>query len=85
MKTEADIDHLPIASAEEHPALPTRPHEQTTRLSLPKGYLSNALREMMTGRPAVSYYHNFIKGLQLHNKYLENESFCMWKGKGTWF
>uniref|UniRef100_G1NFT7 PLA2c domain-containing protein n=1 Tax=Meleagris gallopavo TaxID=9103 RepID=G1NFT7_MELGA len=64
---------------EEHPALPTRSHEQTTRLSLPKGYLSNALREMMTGRPAVSYYHNFIKGLQLHSKYLENESFCMWK------
>eukprot|EP00076_Gallus_gallus_P021531 XP_015142595.1 cytosolic phospholipase A2 epsilon isoform X1 [Gallus gallus] len=64
---------------EEHPALPTRPHEQTTCLSLPKGYLSNALREMMTGRPVVSYYHNFIKGLQLHNKYLENESFCMWK------
>ncbi|NXJ07608.1 PA24E phospholipase, partial [Odontophorus gujanensis] len=64
---------------EEHPALPTRSHEQTTCLSLPKGYLSNALQEMMTGRPVVSYYHNFIKGLQLHNKYLENEHFCMWK------
>uniref|UniRef100_A0A8C2TU96 Phospholipase A2 n=1 Tax=Coturnix japonica TaxID=93934 RepID=A0A8C2TU96_COTJA len=64
---------------EEHPALPMRPHEQTTRLSLPKGYLSNALREMLTGRPSVSYYHNFLKGLQLHNKYLENERFCMWK------
>ncbi|OXB72494.1 UNVERIFIED_CONTAM: hypothetical protein H355_002765, partial [Colinus virginianus] len=75
--TERDI--------EEHPALPSRPHEQTTCLSLPKGYLSNALRKMMTGRPAVSYYHNFIKGLQLHNKYLENEHFCMWKGKGSWF
>uniref|UniRef100_A0A8C0BAD6 Phospholipase A2 n=1 Tax=Buteo japonicus TaxID=224669 RepID=A0A8C0BAD6_9AVES len=43
------------------------------------GCLSNTLREMMTGRPVVSTYHNFLKGLQLHNKYLENESFCMWK------
>uniref|UniRef100_A0A8C3QSG7 Phospholipase A2 n=1 Tax=Cyanoderma ruficeps TaxID=181631 RepID=A0A8C3QSG7_9PASS len=43
------------------------------------GYLPKTLREMMTGRPVVSTYHNFLKGLQLHNKYLENESFCMWK------
>uniref|UniRef100_A0A8B9QUQ4 Phospholipase A2 n=1 Tax=Anas platyrhynchos TaxID=8839 RepID=A0A8B9QUQ4_ANAPL len=64
---------------EEHPALPKRSHEQTTSLSVPKGCLSNTLREMMTGRPVVSNYHNFIKGLQLHDKYLENESFCMWK------
>ncbi|OWK62618.1 Cytosolic phospholipase A2 epsilon [Lonchura striata] len=64
---------------ENHPALPKKPHEQTTCLSIPKGYLSKTLREMMTGRPVVSTYHNFLKGLQLHNKYLENESFCMWK------
>ncbi|NXU83064.1 PA24E phospholipase, partial [Xiphorhynchus elegans] len=64
---------------EEHPALPKKPYEQTTCLSVPKGYLSNTLREMLTGRPVVSTYHNFLKGLQLHNKYLENESFCMWK------
>ncbi|XP_009989667.1 PREDICTED: cytosolic phospholipase A2 epsilon-like, partial [Tauraco erythrolophus] len=64
---------------EEYPVLPKKPHEQTTCLSIPKGYLSNTLREMMTGRPVVSTYHNFLKGLQLHNKYLENKSFCMWK------
>ncbi|XP_074005093.1 cytosolic phospholipase A2 epsilon-like [Numenius arquata] len=64
---------------EEHPALPRKPHEQPTCLSIPKGCLSSTLREMMTGRPVVSTYHNFLKGLQLHNKYLENESFCMWK------
>nr|XP_031360790.1 cytosolic phospholipase A2 epsilon [Lonchura striata domestica] len=69
--TEHDIEN--------HPALPKKPHEQTTCLSIPKGYLSKTLREMMTGRPVVSTYHNFLKGLQLHNKYLENESFCMWK------
>ncbi|NXA16294.1 PA24E phospholipase, partial [Sapayoa aenigma] len=64
---------------EEHPALLKKPHEQTTCLSIPKGCLSNTLRELMTGRPVVSTYHNFLKGLQLHNKYLENERFCMWK------
>ncbi|NXE76299.1 PA24E phospholipase, partial [Cochlearius cochlearius] len=64
---------------EEHPALPKNPHEQTTCLSIPKGRLSNTLQEMLTGRPVVSTYHNFLKGLQLHNKYLENERFCMWK------
>ncbi|NWH84225.1 PA24E phospholipase, partial [Aegithalos caudatus] len=69
--TEHDIEN--------HPALPKKPHEQATYLSIPKGYLSKTLREMMTGRPVVSTYHNFLKGLQLHNKYLENESFCMWK------
>ncbi|NXH94754.1 PA24E phospholipase, partial [Pachycephala philippinensis] len=69
--TERDI--------EDRPALPKKPHEQTTCLSIPKGYLSKTLREMMTGRPVVSTYHNFLKGLQLHNKYLDNESFCMWK------
>ncbi|XP_010134619.1 PREDICTED: cytosolic phospholipase A2 epsilon-like [Buceros rhinoceros silvestris] len=64
---------------EEHPALPKKPHEQTTCLSIPKGCLSKTLRDMMTRRPVVSTYHNFLKGLQLHNKYLENERFCMWK------
>ncbi|NXX46338.1 PA24E phospholipase, partial [Tricholaema leucomelas] len=64
---------------EEHPALPKKPHEQNTCLSIPKGCLSSTLRAMLTERPAVSTYHNFLKGLQLHNKYLENESFCMWK------
>ncbi|XP_010181923.1 PREDICTED: cytosolic phospholipase A2 epsilon-like [Mesitornis unicolor] len=64
---------------EERPALPMKPHEQPTCLSTPQGFLSNTLREMITKRPVVSTYNNFLKGLQLHNKYLENESFCMWK------
>ncbi|XP_010217774.1 PREDICTED: cytosolic phospholipase A2 epsilon-like [Tinamus guttatus] len=64
---------------EERPALPKRSHEQMTSLSIPKGRLSNTLRDLMTGRPVVSNYHNFLKGLQLHNEYLENDRFCMWK------
>lgn len=77
---DADTYSLLVLPTENHPALPQKPHEQTTCLSIPKGYLSKTLREMMTGRPVVSTYHNFLKGLQLHNKYLENENFCMWKG-----
>lgn len=81
-----NADTFPLAlPAETHPALPKKPHEQTTCLSIPKGYLSKTLREMMTGRPVVSTYHNFLKGLQLHNKYLDNESFCMWKGNWKLF
>ncbi|NXX16055.1 PA24E phospholipase, partial [Podargus strigoides] len=64
---------------EEQPDLPEKPHQQTTSLSIPEGCLSNTLREMMTERPVVSTYHNFLKGLQLHKKYLENENFCLWK------
>ncbi|NXX84969.1 PA24E phospholipase, partial [Urocolius indicus] len=64
---------------EEHPTLPKRPYEQPTCLSIPKGCLSTTLRDMLTGRPVVSTYHNFLKGLQLHNKYIEHERFCMWK------
>uniref|UniRef100_A0A672TQ80 Phospholipase A2 n=1 Tax=Strigops habroptila TaxID=2489341 RepID=A0A672TQ80_STRHB len=72
------IGHKELPS-NNYPALPKKPHEQATCLSVPKGCLSNTLREMMTGRPVVSTYHNFLKGLQLHNKYLENERFHMWK------
>uniref|UniRef100_A0A8C6YRQ2 PLA2c domain-containing protein n=1 Tax=Nothoprocta perdicaria TaxID=30464 RepID=A0A8C6YRQ2_NOTPE len=75
----ADTNPLLIPSTEEQPALPKRPHEQTTSLSIPKGCLSNTLRDLMTERPVVSNYHNFLKGLQLHNEYLENDHFCMWK------
>lgn len=81
----ADTHSVLVLPTENHPALPQKPHEQTTCLSIPKGYLSKTLREMMTGRPVVSTYHNFLKGLQLHNKYLENESFCMWKGNWKLF
>uniref|UniRef100_A0A7M4FQY0 Phospholipase A2 n=1 Tax=Crocodylus porosus TaxID=8502 RepID=A0A7M4FQY0_CROPO len=41
--------------------------------------LSNALRDVLTDRPAVSKYHSFLRGFQMHNEYTQNEHFCKWK------
>ncbi|XP_019352011.1 cytosolic phospholipase A2 epsilon-like [Alligator mississippiensis] len=64
---------------EEEPILPTRPHELKTRLFKPAGPLSQAIRGVMTERLTVARYHNFLKGLQMHNDYLNNDNFCRWK------
>ncbi|GAB0190414.1 cytosolic phospholipase A2 epsilon [Grus japonensis] len=63
----------------EDPVLPTRPHELRTRMYTPPGPLSSALRGALTDRFSVAQHHNFLKGYQLHNNYLENEHFCRWK------
>uniref|UniRef100_A0A8C3FWQ0 Phospholipase A2 n=1 Tax=Chrysemys picta bellii TaxID=8478 RepID=A0A8C3FWQ0_CHRPI len=41
--------------------------------------LSRVLRGAITERTSVAQYHSFLKGLQLHNDYLENDKFCRWK------
>uniref|UniRef100_A0A8C0I9P1 PLA2c domain-containing protein n=1 Tax=Bubo bubo TaxID=30461 RepID=A0A8C0I9P1_BUBBB len=64
---------------DEDPVLPTRPHELRTRMYTPPGPLSSALRGALTDRFSVAQHHNFLKGYQLHNNYLENEHFCRWK------
>nr|XP_056707872.1 cytosolic phospholipase A2 epsilon-like [Euleptes europaea] len=61
------------------PTLPKRPHVRSPRLFIPSGSLTKALRDIVTMRPVVSQYHNFMKGLQLNNKYVENDNFCTWK------
>ncbi|XP_015264097.1 PREDICTED: cytosolic phospholipase A2 epsilon-like [Gekko japonicus] len=62
-----------------YPTLPKRPNVQRTRLFIPSGSLSKVLRDVVTMRPVVSHYHNFMKGLQMNNKYLENHCFSTWK------
>lgn len=69
-----------LLSAEEIPDLPERAHEMPTRMFTPAGGLSNALRDMLTDRPAVSKYHSFLKGFQMHNEYTQNQQFSKWKG-----
>ncbi|XP_060139000.1 cytosolic phospholipase A2 epsilon [Zootoca vivipara] len=69
-----------IADIDTEPHLPTRPHEQKTHLHTPAGPLSSAFRDVLTDRLSVAQYHNFLRGLQLDNGYLENDSFCRWKG-----
>lgn len=68
---------------DEDPVLPTRPHELRTRMYTPPGPLSNALRGALTDRFSVAQHHNFLKGYQLHNSYMDNEHFCRWKGAAT--
>ncbi|KAH0620639.1 hypothetical protein JD844_021305 [Phrynosoma platyrhinos] len=64
---------------EEVPDLPEQPHEIPTRMFTPAGGLSNALRDILTDRPAVSKYHNFLRGFQMHNGYMQNQQFSKWK------
>ncbi|XP_060118342.1 cytosolic phospholipase A2 epsilon-like [Heteronotia binoei] len=68
-----------IIDLEEDPTLPTRPYELKTHMYVPAGNLSSAFRGVLTDRLSVAQYHNFLKGLQLHNNYLENEQFQRWK------
>uniref|UniRef100_A0A8C0U7U6 Phospholipase A2 n=1 Tax=Cyanistes caeruleus TaxID=156563 RepID=A0A8C0U7U6_CYACU len=68
-----------IDEVDEDPVLPTRPHELRTRMYTPPGALSSALRGALTDRFSVAQHHNFLKGYQLHNSYMENEHFCRWK------
>lgn len=65
---------------DEVPDIPERPHEMPTRMFTPAGGLSNTLRDILTDRPAVSKYNNFLKGLQMHNEYVQHQQFTKWKG-----
>ncbi|NXL14434.1 PA24E phospholipase, partial [Setophaga kirtlandii] len=70
-------DH--IDNIEEEPALPAQPQELRTRLATPPGPLGSALRAALTDRGCLAQEHNFLRGLQIHNHYLENTHFCRWK------
>uniref|UniRef100_A0A8C4W802 Phospholipase A2 n=1 Tax=Gopherus evgoodei TaxID=1825980 RepID=A0A8C4W802_9SAUR len=50
-----------------------------TRLLTPAGVLSTAFRDVLTGRPTIAEFPNFLRGFQMHNEYLENEHFSTWK------
>ncbi|XP_010116472.1 PREDICTED: cytosolic phospholipase A2 epsilon-like [Chlamydotis macqueenii] len=68
-----------IDDIEEEPLLPQKLHELRTRLFTPLGRLGSALRSALTDRLCIAQEHNFLKGLQMHNDYLENKHFCRWK------
>uniref|UniRef100_A0A674J7P5 PLA2c domain-containing protein n=1 Tax=Terrapene triunguis TaxID=2587831 RepID=A0A674J7P5_9SAUR len=63
----------------EDPVLHIKPHETETRLLTPAGALSTAFRDVLTGRPTIAEFPNFLRGFQMHNEYLENEHFSSWK------
>ncbi|KAM5234921.1 cytosolic phospholipase A2 epsilon isoform 2-T2 [Ctenodactylus gundi] len=68
---------------EDEPLLPEIPKCDAdileTTVVTPGSWLSNAFREILTYRPFVSEFHNFMSGLQLHTDYLQNSQFSMWK------
>lgn len=67
-------------SLEEQPDLPEKPYEMATCMFTPTSGLSTALRDILTDRPALSKYHNFLRGFQMHNEYIQQEHFTKWKG-----
>ncbi|NXE46910.1 PA24E phospholipase, partial [Casuarius casuarius] len=69
-----------VKDIEEEPFLSMNPYEVDTYLLTPSCALSSALRDVLTGRPAIAQYPNFLRGFQMHSKYLESEEFSTWKG-----
>uniref|UniRef100_A0A8C3QSE7 Phospholipase A2 n=1 Tax=Cyanoderma ruficeps TaxID=181631 RepID=A0A8C3QSE7_9PASS len=57
---------------------PARPNELETRVVSPPDSFSEIFRDVAMLRPAASEIHNFLKGLQINNNYLESE-FSKWK------
>ncbi|NXV82254.1 PA24E phospholipase, partial [Atlantisia rogersi] len=68
-----------VTEIEEQPDLPEKPYEMATCMFTPTSGLSTTLREILTDRPAVSKYHNFLRGFQMHNEYIQQEHFTKWK------
>ncbi|NXT77901.1 PA24E phospholipase, partial [Zapornia atra] len=68
-----------VTEIEEQPDLPEKPYEIATCMFTPTSGLSTTLREILTDRPAVSKYHNFLRGFQMHNEYIQQGHFTKWK------
>ncbi|NWU29558.1 PA24E phospholipase, partial [Dyaphorophyia castanea] len=68
-----------VTEIEEQPDLPEKPYEMATCVFTPTSGLSTTLRDILTDRPAVSKYHNFLRGFQMHNEYIQHEHFKKWK------
>ncbi|KAM6335849.1 cytosolic phospholipase A2 epsilon-like [Podargus strigoides] len=67
-----------ITDIDDETLLPARPNELDTRVVCPTGSFSDIFRDVATLRPAASEIHNFLKGFQMNNNYLESE-FSKWK------
>ncbi|XP_042647178.1 cytosolic phospholipase A2 epsilon isoform X2 [Tyto alba] len=67
-----------IADIDDETLFPARPNELDTRVVCPTDSFSDIFRDVAMLRPAASEIHNFLKGLQMNNSYLESE-FSKWK------
>uniref|UniRef100_A0A8C4UH15 Phospholipase A2 n=1 Tax=Falco tinnunculus TaxID=100819 RepID=A0A8C4UH15_FALTI len=68
-----------IDNIEEEPPLPLPPQELGTALLEPPGPLGRALRGALTDRPCLARERSFLRGLQLHRRYLSSPRFRRWK------
>ncbi|XP_066473116.1 cytosolic phospholipase A2 epsilon-like [Tiliqua scincoides] len=68
-----------VTDIEANPLQPPRPHELNTRLIVPDCKSTQLLRKVITERITTSKIYNFLKGFQLHNGYLDNKNFALWK------
>ncbi|KAF5925524.1 hypothetical protein HPG69_001971 [Diceros bicornis minor] len=72
-----------VHDIEDEPLLPEIPkcddNVLDTTVVTPGSWLSNTFRSVLTHRPFVSEFHNFLQGLQLHTDYLQNREFSTWK------
>ncbi|XP_025030848.1 cytosolic phospholipase A2 epsilon-like, partial [Python bivittatus] len=59
--------------------LPSKPHELDSRLLTCQSQFSSTLRDVLTGRPTIAEYPNFLRGFQFHDEYLKNDHFSAWK------
>uniref|UniRef100_A0A8D0F582 PLA2c domain-containing protein n=1 Tax=Strix occidentalis caurina TaxID=311401 RepID=A0A8D0F582_STROC len=66
------------SSADDETLFPARPNALDTRVVCPTDSFSGIFRDIAMLRPAASEIHNFLKGFQMNNNYLESE-FSKWK------
>uniref|UniRef100_A0A670Y4I4 Phospholipase A2 n=1 Tax=Pseudonaja textilis TaxID=8673 RepID=A0A670Y4I4_PSETE len=59
--------------------LPSKPHELHSRLLTCQSQLSSSIRDVLTRRPTIAEYPNFLRGFQFHDEYLKNIHFSAWK------
>ncbi|KAF2980043.1 hypothetical protein EK904_009477 [Melospiza melodia maxima] len=76
--SDQDFRAVIFSSADDEALFPTRPNELDTRVVCPPDSFSEIFRDVAMLRPAASEIHNFLKGLQINNNYLESE-FSKWK------
>ncbi|XP_071600764.1 cytosolic phospholipase A2 epsilon-like [Heliangelus exortis] len=67
-----------ITDIDDETLFPARPSELDTRVVCPTDSFSDIFRDVAMLRPAASEIHNFLKGFQMDNNYLESK-FSKWK------
>ncbi|KAG8126129.1 hypothetical protein E2320_021353 [Naja naja] len=60
--------------------LPSKSHELDSRILTCQSWLSSSVRDVLTRRPTIAEYPNFLRGFQFHDEYLKNVHFSAWKG-----